>query len=339
MRILVIRFSSLGDVVLSSAALHALSEAHPDADIILATKSDYTPLFTPFRGNVRVIPLSEGMGISSYLTSLGSNQFDLVVDLHSSLRSRSLTTRLKCGELRRVDKHTKLRWQMVWSKEGLDQPLSVVRSYLKAAGASDSSIRPKLYLTDRENELVREKISARPRRLGIGWGAKHPTKSVPTELWKRLILALQKETPLHLQIFGLPSDDAQISEFVRFGLHGVGGLTVDTSIGLSLRDVMVELAACHSFVSSDSGLMHLADALGVPTFGLFGPTHPALGFAPAGKHSCAFHAGTWCSPCHRHGSAPCFRDRLYCFEEMDVATIARAISSALNPEQTVESGR
>jgi ADP-heptose:LPS heptosyltransferase len=96
-------------------------------------------------------------------------------------------------------------------------------------------------------------------------------------------------------------------------------------INQPLRQTMIHLAACDAFIASDSGLMHLAAAVDVPTVGLFGPTHPSLGFAPSGNHTVAFHAGTWCSPCHRHGSAPCFRERRFCFDGLDIGGIVETV--------------
>lgn len=325
MRILVIRFSSLGDVVLAAAPLRALAERHPDAEITFATRAQYAPLFSGFPAPVQIMPLQPGQSLADFARALGESYFDLIVDLHASLRSRALTARLNAGKLRRIDKATLRRWRMVWSKKGLDRPHSVVRSYLEAAGLS-GEYRPTLTLAD--SEQTRVLCPSRPI-LGLGWGARHPTKAVPPELWTRLLAALAPVTPFHIALFGLSAEEAAIARFVREDLHGIGGLTLETHLDLPLRELMVRLSGCAAFVSGDSGLMHLADALGVPTFGLFGPTHPALGFAPAGERSRAFHSGVWCSPCDRHGRAPCFRDRRYCFEELDVNAVADALSAAL----------
>jgi ADP-heptose:LPS heptosyltransferase len=135
----------------------------------------------------------------------------------------------------------------------------------------------------------------------------------------------------------MPTDESSIRQFINSMLPESYATSAEIHIGLPLSETMIQLAACSAFLSSDSGLMHLADALGVPTFGLFGPTHPALGFAPAGEKSFAFHAGTWCSPCHRHGSAPCFRDRRYCFSEMDTESIARTVTTTINSARAVRS--
>ncbi len=329
MRILVLRFSSLGDVTLASAPILALASLHPEAEIALATKKGYAPLFDSFPSRLTIVPYESTQSISDYVASLGDPSFDLIVDLHGSLRSRAITRRLKGVVVKRVRKWPLRRWRMVWSKNGLDQPLSIVRSYLEAIDAPEGSHRPRLFLSAAEQTRVRELKQGCPITIGIGWGAKHPTKSVPLSTWRELISALQKSGPISLLVFGMERDKTEIDTFARNEVSGRVGITMESFISLPLREVMIRLASCDAFVSSDSGLMHVADALDVPTFGLFGPTHPALGFAPAGEKSQAFHAGTWCSPCHRHGSAPCFRERRFCFDELNVERIAAAIAATL----------
>lgn len=330
MRILVIRFSSLGDVVLASAPLQALARQYPAAELMFATKREFAPLFDGFDVPLGLATLAVDDSIGTLARGLDGQSFDLVVDLHGSLRSRLLCQRVKARTVRRVNKNTWRRLMMVWSKRGLDHPISVVSSYLGAArcnGAADS-VFPRLFLTPREIERVDTfRHATGNRSIGIGWGAKHPTKAVPRELWSSLLEKTNPGKSPSVIVFGLEEDRSAISEFVTTN-NGDKGRT-DLAIGLPLREVMVRLAACDLFVSSDSGLMHLAAALEVPTIGLFGPTHPSLGFAPQGPNSHSFHAGTWCSPCHRHGSAPCFRDRRHCFDELDTTAISQVVKAYL----------
>lgn len=334
MRILVIRFSSLGDVVLASAPLCALAAAHPAAEILMATKREYAPLFDNFPAWLTVIPYDPTQSVAAYRDSLGAGSYDLIVDLHGSLRSRLVTSRMKFKEKRRVDKQNVHRWRMVWSKKGLDEPISVVESYLKATGAPGNFL-PQLFLSENEKSSVAEQTRNSQNLIGIGWGAKHPTKTVPFDLWSRLIHEISEHTSVQVEIFGLRSDEPAIKQFIHDELTDLQVISVEPIIGLPLRETMTRISACRAFLTSDSGLMHVADALGVPTFGLFGPTHPALGFTPAGIKSQAFHAGTWCSPCHRHGSAPCFRERRFCFDELNVHAIAAAVASPLQDSDHV----
>jgi len=70
-------------------------------------------------------------------------------------------------------------------------------------------------------------------------------------------------------------------------------------------------------------------ALGVPTLGLFGPTHPVLGFAPLGEKSKALSLDLYCSPCSLHGKAPCFRSRRFCLEDLSPGRVFEETNSVL----------
>lgn len=331
MRILVIRFSSLGDVVLATAAVHGLHARYPDAEIVMATKSEYLPVFEHFPPWLKVVPLEPDQSESSYRKLVGERPYEMAVDLHGSLRSRHLMMIIMSQSKCTVDKQTFRRFRMVWSKNGLDRPISTVEAYLRAAEI-DTKALPQLLLSDSECALVAEEIRGTSNLIGIGWGAKHPTKAVPESTWSDLINAVSRHIAPRVAVFGLSSDRAAIEKFIA---HQNAGHNFQAMTGLPLRDTMIQIAACRAFVTSDSGLMHVADALGVPTFGLFGPTHPSLGFAPAGEKSKAFHAGIWCSPCHRHGSAPCFRERRFCFDDLDVEAIAASVIACLRDPEAV----
>jgi heptosyltransferase-2 len=328
MRVLLIRFSSLGDVVLTSAVMRAVHKAHPEAEITLATKAQYAPLFESFKPAIRIAALDRGETWSQFLQRLNGRRFDHVLDMHGSLRARRLCRSVKARRAVRVRKFTWRRFLMVRFKRGLDRPLSTLDNYFTTAvdvvAASDRE-HPRLFLTAAELEKVVTEREAVPHRAGIGWGARWPTKAVPESIWSAIIERLATAGVGEIRFFGLESDRAAISGFAA--AHGDRRTDIRFSIacGLPLREVMTQIASCRAFVSSDSGLMHVAAALDIPTIGLFGPTHPALGFAPVGRNTAVIHAGTECSPCHRHGRKPCFRDRRYCFDEMDIDRIIDVI--------------
>jgi ADP-heptose:LPS heptosyltransferase len=203
---------------------------------------------------------------------------------------------------------------------------------LKPLGQGVKEQFPALCLSPDELEQVASFRSEAPSCIGIGWGARWPTKIVPSQVWDAVLDRLNLNWSGRVCMFGLDSDEPGIAAFVRQRKSKRPQFDAQIECGRSLREVMTKLAACAVFVSSDSGLMHLAAALGVPSLGLFGPTHPALGFAPVGPGARAFHGGTKCSPCHRHGAAPCFRERRFCFEDLDTNEIAEAIMDAITLE-------
>lgn len=330
MNILVIRFSSLGDVVLATGALRALGLAIPGAHQTFLTKPEYLPLLKNLDVTVRAPLLHSRHLISSAHQAIKGQRFDCIIDLHASVRSIALSGVLPARHRIRVKKYTAQRKAMVKHKRGLDHPLSVLNAYrdaIQLLEPSVSDIHPRLFLSGGEAAQARSLQKSAPNCLGIGWGARWASKAVPARTWQALLAQSDSRNCDSLRIFGLETDRPAIEAFLAENDSGKKAAHVEC--GHSIRAAMTRLAACNAFIGSDSGLMHIAAALGVPTIGLFGPTHPALGFAPAGDDSTCFHAGTYCSPCHRHGAAPCFRGHRFCFDELNIASIAESVRNAL----------
>ena len=341
MRILVIRYSSLGDVVLAGAVPRAIARRHPKAEISFLTKSAYQTIAAHFDAPVDIVPIDAFHPLRSSLSALRRRRFDWIVDLHASPRSVIVSKGISHAHLSRVKKHTKRRGQMVKQKEGLDKPLSVLSNYCDAAkplGIDEEECVPRLILTEDEAREAKRLRTERPDALGIGWGARWPTKAIPDSLLHAILdTAIERATGPALtsvRLFGMASEQDAMRTFASTIRESHSQLTVDCHVELTDTALMTHLAACAVYLGPDSGLTHLANALQVPTVTLFGPTHPALGFAPTGPSARVFHAGTWCSPCHKHGADPCFRDSLYCFEELAPDAIAGSVLELLSQPES-----
>lgn len=335
MRVLVIRFSSLGDVVLAGAIVRALGHGIPGCRITFATKAAYAPLFDHAESPVDLITLGDDQSLDDYVQQYRGLSYDWVIDLHDSFRSRRLLRAVKAARVARVRKHWLRRQLMVRFKWGLGKPLSTLDNYREAAARLPMTLpreSPRIFLDPGEEQQVAGARVSSPCCVGIGWGARWATKAVPPHLWTALIAHLDGGGVDEVRLFGLQSEWDAMSDFAAQARRKTSGIRITLSCDLSLREAIVRLASCAAFVSSDSGLMHVAAALEIPTIGLFGPTHPALGFAPVGRNVTAFHAGISCSPCHRHGKAPCYRERRYCFDELNVEEIAGVLKNYLTLE-------
>lgn len=339
--ILVLRFSSLGDVVLASAVLHALARSNPSAKITFATKSTYQPLFENFSAPIRIVPYQPNQKILEYRKELVPVRYDHIVDLHGSIRSVMLSYSLRAFHRARIKKHAAARRAMVRRKVRLDAPLSALGAYMEALRSLNVSIAdadPCLSFSNAELQRISGLKCDSPDSVGVGWGAHWPAKQVPAHVWNGVLSRLDRTNTLELRLFGMGSDRSAMEQFAREVSGKLPRIEARIECGLGLREVMVKLASCAVFVGSDSGLMHLAGAVGVPSFGIFGPTHPSIGFAPAGPGGRTFHAGTYCSPCHRHGAAPCFRERRFCFDELNLDEIAAAIDAVRSPGGAAKRG-
>ena len=94
----------------------------------------------------------------------------------------------------------------------------------------------------------------------------------------------------------------------------------------SLVETARSLAGCRAVVTNDSGLMHLAEAVGTPTVALFGPTVQAFGYAPHLAGSTVLEEPDLeCRPCSRNGKRPCHRGDLACLERIDPDRVWQAL--------------
>jgi len=86
------------------------------------------------------------------------------------------------------------------------------------------------------------------------------------------------------------------------------------------------LAGCSSLVTNDTGLLHLAEAVGVPVLALFGPTVRDFGYFPHLPQSLVLQRDLDCRPCARNGKRPCWRLDQACLQEISPVTVLAALS-------------
>lgn len=332
MRILLIRYSSLGDVVLAGAVPRAIQRAIPDADMTFVTKRAYQPIAEHFDARLTVIGVDPTQSLRKSHRPIAEKHYHLVIDLHASLRSLLTVLKPRAFKRVRISKHARRRRLMVKQKRGLDDPLSVVTNYLETARRAIPELEdfePKLVLTPPERVKAESLRHNMPPAVGIGWGARWPTKSVPGDLWLSVLPQLAERGLGCVRLFGLASDRGSMDQFSTRLQTVSPRLSCVLEVDLLPTDLMCHLRACSLYLGPDSGLTHMAAALGVPTVAVFGPTHPSLGFAPVGAHTRTIHTGVWCSPCHKHGAAPCFRERRFCFDDIDPDTILATVHDLL----------
>jgi heptosyltransferase-2 len=316
--VLVLRFSAIGDVVLTAPALDALRTAWPDARIVYAVKQRLAHLVEHNPNVDEVIGLREGEGALAYARRLRATRPSAVLDLHGKIRSRILRALLP--GVRKV----------VWHKRDFRDTLPV-KLALRPYHAS-------MLFADRYHAAVEELVGrALPkgklqyfpgpgdgaaadqalraagldparRLLGLSPGANWATKRWPVErfaalarraLARGLQVAVQgseTEAPFGLEIARLAPGTADLCG--KLDLRALGGF----------------IARCSAFVANDSGPMHMARALGVPTLAFFGSTDPTM-FDFRGHE--ALFAGVACAPCSFFGRRRCPRGHFRCMLDLD----------------------
>lgn len=290
-----IRFSSLGDVVLAGAVTGAL------APVSFLTRAAWREVAAALPGVAEVLVWEERPKIRG---------FDRIIDLHASLRSRTLTA-LRSGRVARVARYDLRRRLRVAFKQG-DPPPTVVERYAAAAGVHPAE-PPWLAEGD-----------GRPRdALLLCPGASQATKRWPSERFAEI--GRRWIGPLF--VLGGPEDRAltgEIAEAIGPRAEAVAERGFTRTLALLPR---AQLA-----LAGDTGLMHLGGAAGVPVLALFGPTTSADGFwcweGPGrGK---ALEAPLGCRPCSLHGGSTCPIGDHLCMEQLDLETVWEALQNLVD---------
>ncbi|MFZ3073178.1 MAG: glycosyltransferase family 9 protein [Thermodesulfobacteriota bacterium] len=302
--ILIVKYSSLGDVINGVPAVRFLRKNCPDAKIRWVIKKEYSPLFRDcgfideiieYRGN----SLSE---IADFLRRLRSVKTDIAIDLQGLLKSSVMA--YLSGAIERVCYpgsremsavfYTKKFGATRGTSHAVVENVSVVEGLLdeKISGDYDLSI-------DLSDETVREASG-----LIKGFGSERRLLVVvsPTSRWRSKMWSAERFAALSDKLH-----DAIGADIVFTGtgndvayVEGIRGMMKSTSLNLAgktdIRTLAGIIKKAGLVVSCDSGAMHLSSAMDTPVAAIFGPTDAAY-TGPFNKKSIVISAGAECSPC------------------------------------------
>lgn len=321
-KIALIRLSSLGDVILAEPVAANLKINYSDSEITFFTRRQYLPVVEMFSSVDHAVGFDYENRHSdkhSIKEELGyqTKGYDLALDIHKVNRSRFILKNLKAQKKLTYSKNGIYRWWSVVTKNKkvethtLDRYLRPLQQLgLKIHTRNPSLSVPEKAVTDARGILTDNNL-AEDEFVVLAVGASFPTKHYPLPQFVEL-------ARLIIEKYGLK---VMVVEKIRYDyLNLFDDLSQTGSLMLGIDYDIPVLAGILSkarlTVSNDSGVMHLASACGSPTLGLFGPTHPVLGFAPVGDNSLALTVDEKCSPCSLHGQKLCYRDQQYCFTRL-----------------------
>jgi heptosyltransferase-2 len=338
-RILVLRYSSLGDVALTNPVLDGLLAAFPRAQIYFATKRQYAPVLRNHPALTRIIPL-DGSGffkLWSHLQEVKRLNPTLVLDLHDSLRSHIVSFFLGKARLLVYDKEM-VRRRMLVRKLGGGPSLHTIQKYLKVL--EPLGVRPHLKIkfeiqVSRKDQsflrefLERRKIAPSQLVIGLGPGAKWNTKRWMPERYAELASRLVEDYRCALLWFG-SREEAPLIESIKARMRGT---PLERGINLageySLEQSIALLGRCDLFIGNDSGLTHLASGRGCRVVVIYGSTTPSLGFEPWGPHSVVEVSNLPCRPCDVHGKNRCPLGHFKCMKDLTVDLVEGAVKRSV----------
>jgi heptosyltransferase-2 len=326
MRILVIRLSSMGDVILSSAVLDYLHTSEPSADIDMVTGTPYAALFQDDPRLSRTIAYDRNAPQGA-CDRIRRREYDRVVDLQNSPRSRRLTAAARTAVIGRFDKKYLARTLLLLGRISLyRRDEDVVARYLRAAGwrgEGPAPVKVRLARPLAVSDFARAALAGAggERLLGMIPFSAWPNKQWPLERY-RDVAARMAQAGWEIVVFGGP-DDRPAAEKLQ---ESVGEACVSVAGRIPLDQSAAVLSQCRLVVGNDTGLTHMARAVGRPVAVVFGATTWHFGFYPSGgpAHR-VLEVPLWCRPCNAHGGAVCLRGGRPCLTRISVDSVVEAL--------------
>jgi len=323
LRVLCVRFSSIGDVLLTTPLVRALHRRHPDAELYFVTKRAMAPLVMENPNLMQVIALEQGERITDLARRMRAVGATYALDLHGSLRSRALRWLVPC-RWTGYSKRKIARTMLISTKINVyGRPVPVPERYFEAARALDVAPDggpPEFFLAPAARERIarwlrEHQLDGKPI-AALAPGAAHATKRWPIHHWRALSAQLEG-MGYALVALGGPEDRELASRL---------GSTVTNAAGeFSLQETGACLARSTVLISGDTGVMHMASGVGTRVVALFGPTVEPFGFLPYKSRASVIELDLDCRPCSAMGTKRCPLGHHRCLGDVLPDQVAAAV--------------
>ncbi|MBI1342166.1 MAG: glycosyl transferase [Terrimonas sp.] len=326
-KFLIIRFSSIGDIVLTTPVIRCLKKQVEGAAIHFLTKEVFLPVVAanPYIDKIHVLAHSWELMIHE----LQLEEFDYVIDLHHNLRTLRVKNALGVPHFSfhklntRKFIYTNLKWNLMPDIHIVDRYLATVASFsVQNDGMGLDYFIP-------ENEQVQQidiPAAHHAGYIGVVIGAAHATKKMPVEKLKDLCSRISHP----LVLLGGKEDRANgdliaATDAVKI-YNACGKFSLNESADLVKRAKLI--------ITHDTGLMHIAAAFGKPVIAIWGNTVPAFGMYPYYGNRQVWNRrfeinNLWCRPCSKIGYKKCPKGHFRCMNQISTDEILAAVHSFL----------
>ncbi len=326
-KFLIIRFSSIGDIVLTTPVIRCLKKQVPDAEVHFLTKSSFLPVVqhNPYIDKIHLLSHSWELMIEE----LKAEEYDYIIDLHHNTKTLRVKSALKKKSFSfyklNIEKYiyTSIKLNVLPKTHIVDRYLKTVESFgVENDGAGLD------YFISKEEETKREDIPASHSAGFVACviGAALGTKQWPVHKWKEF--CQQLEHPVIL--LGGPEDVAAGNEIAAIDdvkvYNACGKFKLNESADLVRKAKLV--------ITNDTGLMHIAAAYKKPVISLWGNTVPSFGMTP--YYGASMVPNTiiqvnklWCRPCSKIGYKKCPLGHFKCMEKIEVAQVLQIVKQSL----------
>ncbi len=322
MKFLIIRFSSIGDIVLTSPVVRALATAKENNEVHFVTKEKFvdTIKFNPYINKIYTIENN----ISEIEADLIKEEYDFIIDLHRNLRSRRLI-----GKLGRPSKYfNKLnyeKWILVNLKWDILPRVHIVERYMDTIaflGLKYDGLGLDYYL-ESENTLETVDIKKNEEYFVFVVGGAHITKQILDEI----LIKIGRRTNKKIVLLGGKEDIIKATNITE----QIGKHCINLVGKLELNQSAEIIKYSKKIITPDTGLMHIAAAFDIEIISIWGNTIPEFGMYALlpentkNKNHIVEVKGLKCRPCSKIGYQNCPKKHFKCMTEQNIDSIVELL--------------
>ena len=323
-KILVIRFNSIGDIVLTFPAVRALFDHNYEVHYLC--KKSYASLLKP---NPRIHKIwTIEKNVQEVLEELKEEQFTYIIDLHNNLRSRQVKSHLKI-QANTLIKHPISNFLLTQLNIKVGKRGHIVNRFLETVSPICRNVQDRsleLFIPE-ETRVKVDGLGLPQDYLAISVGAAYATKQIPAETIAQVIERIK----IPVVLLGGNDDKKKAETIISLSQSQIINLVGKVDI-LSSAEI-IKRSKC--LLTGDTGLLHIASALRKNVVAVYGSTHPTLGYTPNSSDDnfqfrIVQNEDLTCRPCTKQGKKKCPKGHFRCMTEIDADTIVDNILSLVD---------
>lgn len=328
-RILIIRLSSIGDIILTTAVLKAFKEKYPSyvVDFLVLDKFKESISLSPYVDNLLLYNKKKNDGLFNLIKfskELSKNNYDYVFDLHSKFRSKIITFILsKFYGIKSYTYKKRAFWKSIFVNMKLIKykvDNTIIKNYFSAF--KDFNLKyqgEQLNFSFQPN--LKEKFNEYKDYIVFAVGASKETKKWTIEGFGKLAQKLYKLYGKKIILIGGKEDFERCDKIDKISENSV----INLAGKLSLKETGALLSQVKFLLTNDSGPFHIARGVLCKTFVIFGPTSPEM--FDFGKDEVLINNKISCSPCSLHGDRICPKKHFKCMKDLNYEKVFKIIKN------------
>jgi lipopolysaccharide heptosyltransferase II len=338
-KVLIIRLSSIGDILLTTPFIRQVHRRFPGADIEFVVKSKFKELitFNPHINKIHSLDGSSKHALRKLKRDLKKIKYDYIFDLHNNYRSIFLRTGLSCN-YKGIIRKDKVRqaFLLYFKLNFYKNPKSIPQRYLETglkSGVRDDNLGLELYWTkeisDMTNSILADlDINQAKNFICLAPGAGFFTKRWPIFYFAQLVDLIRSELKAKVVVLGGEEDKNVTAELSRSSdVYNLSGK-------INLLESAAIISKSSALVSNDTGLMHLAAAVNTPMVAIFGSSVVEWGFRPFRvAHTLIEEKELKCRPCSHIGRNSCPKKHFKCMLNISPERVFKELNLLLYNRQ------